>query len=217
MPDVAVIDYGVGNLLSVSRAFAQCGADVVVSSDSQTILSAKRAVLPGVGAFANVMSALVTRGMDSVVHQFVATGKPLLGICVGMQMLMDTSEEFGETQGLGLIPGRVIRIPNADVLGRPLKVPHIGWNELRFADYSSGTDRSIFSRVQEGDSVYFIHSFMAKPTHHAHMAAHCMVGGHKVCAAVRKGNVFGSQFHPEKSGKVGLTILQEYLSLECGD
>jgi glutamine amidotransferase len=129
-----------------------------------------------------------------------------------MQMLMDTSEEFGETQGLGLIPGRVIRIPNADVLGNPLKVPHIGWSELRFADDSLGSDRSIFCRIREGDSVYFVHSFMAKPTHQEYMAAYCMVGGHKVCAAVRKANVFGCQFHPEKSGNVGLLIIEEYLS-----
>ncbi len=211
MTDVAVIDYGVGNLLSVSRAFAHCGADVVVTSDVATILAARHVVLPGVGAFANGMQALREHRLDAVVREVAASGKPLLGICLGMQMLMETSEEFGETEGLGLIPGRVVGIPAVDTAGMPLKVPHIGWNELVLPEGLGNWQGSALEAVTPGEAAYFVHSFMARPQATTHRLADCLVGGHRVCAAVRRDNVQGCQFHPEKSGSVGLAIIQTFL------
>lgn len=211
MTDVAVIDYGVGNLLSVSRAFAHCGADVVVTSDSETILAARRVVLPGVGAFANGMQALRDHRLDDLVREVAASGKPLLGICLGMQMLMETSEEFGETEGLGLIPGRVVGIPAIDTTGQPLKVPHIGWNELLPPEGLISWGGSALEPLTPGEAAYFVHSFMARPLDSGHCLADCLVGGHRVCAAVRRDNVQGCQFHPEKSGSVGLAIIRTFL------
>ncbi len=211
MTDVAVIDYGVGNLLSVSRAFAHCGADVVVTSDAATILAARRVVLPGVGAFANGMQALCEHRLDAVVREFAASGKPLLGICLGMQMLMDASEEFGETDGLGLIPGRVVGIPAVDTAGQQLKVPHIGWSELLLPEGREAWAGTALEAVTPGNAAYFVHSFMARPQAGEDRLADCLVGGHRVCAAVRRDNVQGCQFHPEKSGSVGLTIIKTFL------
>lgn len=211
MTDVAVIDYGVGNLLSVSRAFAQCGADVVVTSDPDTILAARRVVLPGVGAFANGMEALRHHRLDAVVREVAVAGKPLLGICLGMQMLMDASEEFGETEGLGLIPGRVVGIPAVDAAGQPQKVPHIGWNELVLSEGLTSWKGTALETVTPGDAAYFVHSFMVSPLAGNHRLADCLVGGQRVCAAVRSRNVQGCQFHPEKSGSVGLAIIQTFL------
>lgn len=211
MTDVAVIDYGVGNLLSVSRAFAHCGAEVVVTSDPAAIRAARRVVLPGVGAFANGMQALREHRLDAVVRDVAAAGTPLLGICLGMQMLMETSEEFGETEGLGLIPGRVVGIPAIDTAGQPLKVPHIGWNELVLPEGRASWQGSVLEAVPPGDAAYFVHSFMARPQAGEHRLADCLVGGHRVCAAVKRDNVQGCQFHPEKSGNVGLAIIQTFL------
>lgn len=210
MIKVAVIDYGVGNLLSVSRAFEHCGATVMVTSDPTLILNAQRVVLPGVGAFSSGMEALKARGLTEVVHEVVSRGIPLIGICLGMQMLMDASEEFGETKGLGLIPGRVISIPPMDSSNRPLKIPHIGWNELYPAKSSSWTN-TFLSGLSHGDAAYFVHSFMAQPTNSTHRIADCLYGEHEICAAIQHENVSGCQFHPEKSGRVGLSIIHAFL------
>jgi glutamine amidotransferase len=212
MTDVAVIDYGVGNLLSVSRAFAHCGADVVVTSDPAAIRAARRVVVPGVGAFIAGMHALREHQLDAVVREVAARGTPLLGICLGMQMLMETSEEFGETEGLGLIPGRVVGIPAIDNAAQPLKVPHIGWSELVLPDGRASWQGSVLEAVMPGDAAYFVHSYMACPSAANHRLADCLVGGHRVCAAVKRDNVQGCQFHPEKSGNVGLAIIRTFLS-----
>jgi glutamine amidotransferase len=211
MTDVAIIDYGMGNLLSVSRAFAYCGAEVVVTCDAATIISARRVVLPGVGAFANGMRALRDHGLDTVLREVAAAGTPLLGICLGMQMLFDVSEEFGETAGLGLVPGRVISLPTTDIDGKTNKVPHIGWNELELAQGISSWAGSALEGIVPGDAVYFVHSFMGCPLDSGHRIAECQVGGLQVCAAVRRDNVQGCQFHPEKSGIVGLTVIRGFL------
>jgi glutamine amidotransferase len=211
MVDVAVIDYGVGNLLSVSRALAHCGANVVVTSDPVTILGSNRVVLPGVGAFANGMQALSEHRLDDVVRDFAASGKPLLGICLGMQMLLDASEEFGYTNGLGLVPGRVIGLPQIDTEGCQLKVPHIGWNALNPTHGYNTWEHTVLSDTQEGEAMYFVHSFAAQLQDNRHLLAECVHGGHRICAVVQKANVTGFQFHPEKSGNSGLILLNRFL------
>ena len=213
MTDVAVIDYGVGNLLSVRRAFEHCGAAVSVTSDRDTILASPRVVLPGVGAFADAMAALRHAELDDVVRDVDKRGLPLLGICLGMQMLMDASEEFGTTNGLGLVAGGVVQVPATDAAGFAQKIPHIGWNALRVAEGSRGWSEGLLHDIEPGESVYFVHSFMAEPEDPAHRLADCFYGERRITAAIERGNVMGCQFHPEKSGDVGLRILKRFLSL----
>lgn len=208
---VTVIDYGVGNLLSVQRAFSHCGAEVTITADAETILSSERVVLPGVGAFRKAMESLDRLGLVEVIRLVVEKGVPFFGICLGMQMLLDASEEFGVTKGLGLIPGQVVRIPLQTVEGEEQKIPHIGWNELRFSEGGASWKGSLLEGTREGDAVYFVHSFMSVTSDPAHRLADCLYGGHRVPAVIRKGNVTGCQFHPEKSGEVGLRMLREFL------
>lgn len=212
LPEVTVIDYGVGNLLSVRRGLEHCGARVTVSADADAIVSAPRVVLPGVGAFAGGMTELRRRGLDMVVREVADRGTPLLGICLGMQMLLDESEEFGITPGLGLIPGRVVPVPAQTVDGRPLKIPHIGWNTLIPVRGDECWKRTLLRDVPRGEAVYFVHSFMARPADPAHGIADCLYGGVPISAAIGRDNVFGCQFHPEKSGKAGLTMLRTFLA-----
>jgi glutamine amidotransferase len=211
-PEVAVIDYGVGNLLSVRLGLEHCGATVSVTSDATEILSASRVVLPGVGAFADGMAELRRRGLDEVVQEVAARGAPLLGICLGMQMLHDQSEEFGFTEGLGLIPGKVIAVPATTLDGSAQKVPHIGWNSLVVAGERDDWSGTLLQDVLPGEATYFVHSFMANPAEHRHRLADCLYGGVAVSAAVARDNIVGCQFHPEKSGKVGLRILRRFLA-----
>ena len=211
MIDVAVLDYGVGNLLSVSRALEHCGARVRVTSDAAAILASGRVVLPGVGAFADGIAALRAHGLDAVVRQVAAAGTPLLGICLGMQMLFDESDEFGPTTGLGLIPGRVVQVPSTNMEGKSHKIPHIGWNELGLPAHRTPWEGSLLAEVEPGEAVYFVHSFMAQPASAAHRLADCSYGGIPVSATVKRDNVLGCQFHPEKSGDVGLRILSNFL------
>lgn len=211
MHEVAVIDYGVGNLLSVARALEHCGANPVSTSDPATILQACRVVLPGVGAFGDGMAALRARGLVSVLQQVAAAGTPLLGICLGMQMLMDESEEFCVTAGLGLIPGKVVQIPDKGIGGEDHKIPHIGWKELIPSASGEPWTGGLLDEVRRGESVYFVHSFMAEPLSQADRLADCSYDGIKVAAVVRRHNVVGCQFHPEKSGDVGLRIMRAFL------
>lgn len=210
-PEVVVIDYGVGNLLSVRRGLESCGATVSVTSDPAAILAAPRVVLPGVGAFANGMAALSRRGLDDVVREVAAKGVPLLGICLGMQMLLDTSEEFGATKGLGLIPGRVIAVPAKAADGSTRKTPHIGWSALQLSEGRENWAGTSLEAVKPGESVYFVHSFAAVPIEPGHRVADCVYGGTLLSAAIRRENVQGCQFHPEKSGQVGLRILDRFV------
>ena len=212
MNEVTVIDYGVGNLLSVSRALEHCGARVTITSDSAEILTSARVVLPGVGAFADGMAALRAKGLDTLVHQVAVAGTPLLGICLGMQMLFDESEEFGPTAGLGLIPGRVMQIPAKTTTGEPHKIPHIGWNELVLPAQSDAWQNGLLADIEPGEAVYFVHSFMAVPASPEFRLADCSYGGIPISAAVQRDNVMGCQFHPEKSGEVGLKILRSFIS-----
>lgn len=212
-PEVAVIDYGVGNLLSVRRGFERCGAMVTVTSDPDAILSAPRVVLPGVGAFGDGMAGLRRQGLDGVVREVAARGIPLLGICLGMQMLLDESEEFGVTAGLGLIPGTVVPVPAMTAEGRPQKIPHIGWNALVSPHARGRWSSPLLNDVRPGQDVYFVHSFMANPADPAHRLADCVYGGMTVSAAIARGQMYGCQFHPEKSGEVGLSVLRRFLTL----
>ena len=200
---IAIIDYGVGNLFSLVSSFAYIGADAKLTSDPDEIRRADRIILPGVGAFEDAAKKLAASGLDKVVIEEAKSGKPLLGICLGMQLLFDKSYEFGEFEGLGLIPG-VVR-PIADVIPADYKIPHIGWNALRFTKRSS-----LFDRINEGDCVYFVHSFYADCGESVIATAEY---GAPLTAAVAKGNVYGCQVHPEKSGTVGLAILKAFTQL----
>ena len=211
-PAVTVVDYGVGNLFSVQRALEHCGASVQLSSRDADIAAADRIILPGVGAFADGMQGLRDRGLIEPISRFAATGRPMLGICLGMQMLATTSEEFGESMGLGLIPGRVRQVPTSTVEGQPHKIPHIGWSEIAHAS-GGGWDGTILEDTAEGTPVYLVHSFHLVPDDPAHLLADCGYGGHRVTAAVRSDKIFGAQFHPEKSGKEGLKMLAAFLRL----
>lgn len=201
---VAIIDYGVGNLFSLKSSFAAIGEEAVITADEVVLKNADRLILPGVGAFADARARLCESGLDNVVKELAHEGKPLLGICLGMQMLFDKSLEYGEHEGLGLIPGIVE--PIKPIIPTAYKVPHIGWNTLSFRNESP-----IFKYLNNGDFVYFVHSYAA---------AHCEESttavteyGAMLTAAVQKRNVFGTQFHPEKSGKTGLTILKAYCEI----
>ena len=207
---IAIIDYGVGNLFSLKSSLAQLGQDTVVTADPDTIRKADRLILPGVGAFGDAMDKLVATGLVPVIRA-EAEKKPLLGICLGMQMLFDESEEFGLHKGLGLIPGRVVKIPSTDVQGRPQKVPHISWNPLNPAGGRTDFAGTVLAGVTPGEECYFIHSYEAKPADEADRLADTVYGGRAVCAAAAHGSVVGCQFHPEKSGKVGLKIIEEYM------
>ena len=210
---VTVIDYGLSNLLSVRHALEHFGAEVELTGDPAAVLEAGALVLPGVGAFRDGMQGLERLGLIGPIRQKAAAGTPLLGICLGMQMLFDQSEEFGSWQGLGLVPGKVVRIPAEAADGARQKVPHIGWEGLLPAGGRADFAGTVLSGVRPGGECYFIHSYEAKPADEADRLADAMYGGCRVCAAVQRGNVVGTQFHPEKSGPVGLAILEGYLGM----
>jgi imidazole glycerol-phosphate synthase subunit HisH len=208
---VTVYDYGLGNLYSVCRALEYCGASVELADRSIPVGCIERLVVPGVGAFADCVAGLRQHGQFDSILEFAATGRPFLGICVGMQMLLDVGEEFGEHTGLGLISGRVQAIPSTATDGAPLRLPRIGWSPLRRPEGVDWTD-TIFEDVEPGEAVYFVHSFAASPGRTEDALATYAYGGYPVVAAVRHGNITGVQFHPERSGPVGLRILRKFLS-----
>lgn len=210
-PRVTIIDYGFGNLLSVQRALEYCGAKVNLTSDSQQILEAERVVLPGVGAFANAMQALKKLKLVEVIREISSLHTPILGICLGMQLLLDESDEFGLTAGLGIISGRVIAVPNLGISSSLLKIPHIGWSSLQPTSKATRWQNTILQDLHPSNATYFIHSYMAVPSNPFHSLAECLYGGHKITAVVAKDNTIGCQFHPEKSGVVGLKILNRFL------
>lgn len=204
---IAIIDYGVGNLFSLKSSFAAIGAETVVSGDPGVIRSADKVVLPGVGAFGDAAELLHQNGLDKLVCEQAGTGKPLLGICLGMQLLFDYGLEYGRHEGLGLIPGSIR--PIADYIPAGLKIPHIGWNALHFP---AGKPVSpIFRYISEGDCVYFVHSFCGAECRDSVIAT--AEYGAELTAAAARENVYGVQFHPEKSGNVGLNILKAFCEL----
>ncbi len=206
---VTVVDYGSGNLLSVSRGLDHCGGAIEVTDDPKRVAAAERLVLPGVGAFGKAAEHLRRLGLADAIIGFSRSERPFLGICVGMQLMLDHGEEFGRHDGLGLIPGRVTAIPATTASGAPHPVPHIGWSPLQpgRADWAN----TVLHNTGKEDSLYFVHSFMAVPDDPAHVLATCDYNGRSITAAITRGNAIGCQFHPEKSGPVGLTILQRFL------
>jgi glutamine amidotransferase len=208
---VAIVDYGAGNLLSVERALRHLGAEATLAATPAQVAGAERLVLPGVGAFAACMAGLVRSGLDAAVHRFAASGRPFLGICVGLQMMFEGSDEFGATPGLGLFAGWVRAIP-PESGGRRRKIPHVGWNALRPAN-ADGWNGGLLAGIAPGESVYFVHSFAAEPARESDSLAVCDYEGTRVLAAARRDNLHGCQFHPEKSGPVGLAILRNFLAL----
>ena len=204
---IAVVDYGVGNLFSLKSSLSSIGAEAVVSGDEKVIRNADKILLPGVGAFEDAARKLRECGLDKVICDEAKKGKPVLGICLGMQMLFEKSFEYGEHKGLGLIKGEVR--PIAEVIGEGLKIPHIGWNALSFPKNKEKNE--IFKYLNEGDFVYFVHSYYGANCGEAVIAT-SEYGAH-LTAAVASGNVYGCQFHPEKSGEVGLKILKAFCEL----
>lgn len=198
---IAVIDYGVGNLFSLCRSLEMIGAEAVITSDESTIRRAAKIILPGVGAFGDAMNKLKEKKLDTLLRAQAAEGKPLMGICLGMQLLFEKSMEFGEHEGLGFIPGTVR--PISDMIDSTLKIPHIGWNALRKTN-----PHLLFKDVREGECVYFVHSFYAD-TSAQYVIADTEYSARLTAAAARD-NVCGCQFHPEKSGDTGLRILKAF-------
>ena len=201
---IAVIDYGVGNLFSLQSSLHAVGAEAVVTADETVLRKADKILLPGVGAFEDAARKLREGGLAELVKELAGEGMPLLGICLGMQLLFDRSYEYGEHQGLGLVPGTVR--PISDAIPTGLKIPHIGWNALHMKKESP-----LFSGIREGDCVYFVHSYYAADCDESVIAT--AEYGAELTAAVQRENVFGCQFHPEKSGTVGLAILRAFAEL----
>lgn len=208
MPKVTIIDYGVGNLQSLRKVFAALGADTVFSEDAKDIDEAKAVILPGVGAFAAGMRGLEIRGLIDAVKKFARSGKPMLGICLGAQLLFSKGFEFGEHDGLGIIQGQVVRFPE---LAEREKIPHVGWNRVssKNVPWSSG----IFQSFSEPFDAYFVHSYICVPDDAKNILSVTSYGGMEFCSALKVGNVFGTQFHPEKSGEAGLAIMKNFLKL----
>ena len=203
---IAIVDYGVGNLFSLSSSFRAIGYEATVTSDPSLIRAADKIILPGVGAFEDAANKLFASGLGDLVIEQARAGKPILGICLGMQLLFDRSFEYGEHKGLGLIKGDIR--PISDVIPADLKIPHIGWNALSFSEPRA----EIFKYLKEGDHVYFVHSFYGANCDESVIAT--TEYGATLTAAVADKNVFGCQFHPEKSGEVGLSILRAFCESE---
>lgn len=201
---IAVVDYGVGNLFSLSSSLSEIGAECAVTGDAEVIRSADRIILPGVGAFCDARRSLAECGLDRVVTEEAKRGKKILGICLGMQMLFEKSLEYGEHEGLGLLSGQVVAMERR--LPAELKIPHIGWNALKIKKA-----HPIFKYVKENDYVYFVHSYYAEGCDESLLAT--SEYGREITAAVALDNVTGTQFHPEKSGTVGLNILKAFIEL----
>jgi glutamine amidotransferase len=214
---VTVVDY-LGNLGSVSRALEWLGVEAEVTDAPEKVLGAGHLILPGDGAFEYGMQQLRDKELVEPLFEFIASGRPFLGICVGMQLLLSESEEFGLHQGLGVVPGRVVPFPQPPGRERDFKIPHIGWSFLHAPDQAGGHGAApaawqgtILADLKAGESVYFVHSFLAVPEDREHRLADSDYGDQQVCAVIAKENVTGCQFHPEKSGPVGLRILKRFV------
>jgi glutamine amidotransferase len=203
-PRIAVVDYGAGNLRSVAKALVRSGLEPEVTGDPEKVVRAEAVVLPGVGAFADAMASLRAAGLDEAVRESIGAGRPYLGLCLGLQVLFEESDEHGRNEGLGILPGRVTRFPDRDPQGGPLRVPHIGWNEVRFRG-----DHPLTGKLPTSDFFYFVHSYRAVPTE-AEVLAGCTDYGGVFAAAVARDNVFAVQFHPEKSQSAGRRLLDAF-------
>lgn len=209
---IGIINYGLCNILSVKRAFYLYTDDVVIINSADDIKKADKLVLPGVGSFKDGMKALSNSSMSSAIHNAVSQGKLILGICLGMQMFFDGSYEGGKSYGFGFIKGWVEKIPVYSYFGEMQNVPHIGWNFL-FPGQNRNFKDTIFENVPQNGEVYFVHSFEGKAINEKDILAYTEYGGRRICAAVNKDNIWGCQFHPEKSGKVGLGIIEKFIKI----
>jgi len=206
MIKISVVDYGVGNLHSLVKIFEKFGQSVVITEESNEILNSDALVLPGVGAFRAGMEGLKIRGLIPAIRKFADSGKPILGICLGAQLLLSEGYEFGKFKGLNIIPGKVVKF-----LKIKDKIPHIGWNEIY--ENKSKWKNTVLESVPENSDVYFVHSYILKPDKKDNILALAKYGGHEFCAAIKHNNIYGCQFHPEKSGKVGLKIIKNFIDL----
>lgn len=210
MNKVTLIDYSVGNLFSVASAIEKCGASVRLSNSANDIENAERLILPGVGAFRDGMSGLKQSSLIEPIKRFIETGRPFMGICLGMQMMLDVSDEFGTFDGLSLIPGRVISIPNTTKDGLKHKIPHIGWGGLFPNQDRKDWKETILENIEPGENVYFLHSYHALTEDSNNTLANCDYNGRELSAVIFSENIYGCQFHPEKSGPVGLKIMDSF-------
>lgn len=208
--NIVIIDYGVGNLLSVTRAVDFCGASPILTSCSDKISNAERLILPGVGAFSDGMKGLSDKNLIEPIKDYVKKGRPFMGICLGMQMILDESHEFGINKGLGLISGHVSSIPKNSLNENKYKIPHMGWNSLEPGTERKSWQNTILQNTKKGENVYFVHSFYAIPEKKEHILATCSYAGKDLCAVINNENIYGCQFHPEKSGTVGISILDTF-------
>lgn len=200
---IAIIDYDAGNIKSVEKALQALGAEVVLTRDADILLKADKVILPGVGAFGDAMEKIRSYGLEEVIHQIVKRGTPFLGICLGLQLMFEESDETPGVKGLGILPGKILRIPE----GEDIKIPHMGWNSLHFEK-----ETRLFQGIKEGAYVYFVHSYYLQAEDEDIVAATTEYNAH-IHAAVEQGNVFACQFHPEKSSDVGLAILKNFVLL----
>lgn len=213
-PRVQIVDYRLGNLFSIQQACRRVGMDAFVSASAESLKQVDGIILPGVGAFGNAMDSLRQLRLLDPLRGAVEAGTPLMGICLGMQLLFQESEEFGQHEGLGLLPGTIRRIPEQIVAGRKLRVPNVGWNHVYFAPHA--TDLALREGVPDGAYFYFVHSFYADPAEPSDCLTTTQYGRIRYCSAVRRGNILGVQFHPEKSAQVGLRFYENWAqSLFC--
>lgn len=206
---ITIIDYGLSNLLSIKRAVSLYEKDVIISDNPEDLFKADKIILPGVGAFVYGMNRMEQLGLAEVIREQCTNGKPLLGICLGMQMLLDSSEEGGKHDGLGLIHGQVVSIPAVDMDGIQQDVPHIGWGQLDVT--AQKLEKSLFSRCNKIGEAYFVHSYEAKVDDGKDLVATTCYGGRNVAAVIQRENVAGCQFHPEKSGAFGLSLIESFI------
>jgi len=209
---VVIIDYGLGNIYSINQACFHLGYTTIVSADPKDIQAADSLILPGVGAFKIAMTQLENKNLIQPILDFVKTGKPMMGICLGMQLLCDSSEEFGLNKGLGLIPGYIKKFPS-NYKGQTLRVPNIGWNKIIESEQGIKWKGTPLSEIEHEDFVYFLHSYYAEPIFSNNILSSSCYNGFEYCSAVNNENVFGFQFHPEKSGNPGLSIIKNFLKL----
>ncbi|MDD4910449.1 MAG: imidazole glycerol phosphate synthase subunit HisH [Candidatus Omnitrophica bacterium] len=207
-----IVDYGMGNLFSIERAMAYIGGETEITGDPVKVRSAQRLILPGVGAFREGMRELKDRSLSDAICEFSGSGRPLLGICLGMQLLMSESDEFGLCNGLNLIKGRV-RILEKPEKDNSFKIPHVGWREIYFKEGALNPGRSILRDVADGSHFYFVHSFICSPNEDNNIIAESEYGKDRFCSVLCKDNIWGCQFHPEKSARGGLKIFENFLKM----
>lgn len=206
---IAILDYDIGNVRSISEAFKKHGAEVFLTRNKFDILESDGLVIPGVGSFSHGMKSLSCYGLIEIIKEFSELNKPILGICLGMQLLFDESYEYGKTQGLSLLKGKVIKIPTKN--SQSEKLPHVSWNEIYLNEIS--WNNTILSNIDNGSEMYFVHSYVAEPEDTSQILSITEYSKNKFCSSIKKGNIYGCQFHPEKSGTNGLRLILNFINI----